>query len=76
MIRAAAAGVLGFILIFIESLIVMWLKGLQTIEFDGMSPFISIWAMNFFLVFTIATHIQTWFVNRPNFNKAEEDNFY
>ena len=52
MVRMAVAGVFGFILVFIESYIVMQLKGYQTIEFGGISPFISVWAMNFFMLFS------------------------
>lgn len=76
MIRAALAGVLGFILVFIESMIVMYFKGYQTIEFGGIAPFVSVWTMNFFLVFALATHIHNWFLNRPGFDKAEKDQFY
>lgn len=60
MLRIAFAGVGGFVLVFIESYIVMFLKGYQTIEFGGFSPFIGVWAMNFFLLFSIITHIKIW----------------
>jgi len=55
-----AAGIGGFVLVFIESYIVLLLKGYHTIEFGGISPFVSVWAMNFFLLFTIFTHIKLW----------------
>lgn len=61
MIRMAVAGVGGFILVFIESYVVMLLKGYYTIEFGGITPFISVWAMNFFLLFSIFTQIQLWY---------------
>ena len=61
MIKMAAAGVGGFILVFIESYIVMILKGYYTIEFGGISPFISVWAMNFFLLFSLFTQVQLWY---------------
>jgi hypothetical protein len=73
MIRMAAAGVLGFILIFIESMIVMKLKGYVTIEFGGLAPFINVWAMNFFLVFAILTQVTNWYENRVGF---KENNIY
>lgn len=60
MIRMTVAGVGGFVLVFVESYIVMFLKGYTTIEFGGMAPFLSVWAMNFFLLFTIFTHIMLW----------------
>ncbi|WP_019155814.1 hypothetical protein [Robertmurraya massiliosenegalensis] len=64
MIRMVAAGVGGFLLVFIESYIVLLLKGYQTIEFGGFAPFISVWAMNFFLLFSIFTHIKMWHEER------------
>lgn len=66
MIRAAAAGVIGFILIFIESMIVMKLKGYATIEFGGIAPFINVWAMNFFFVFAILTQVNNWYMNKES----------
>ena len=73
MIRMAIAGVVGFILIVIESMVVMYLKGYETIEFGGLSPFISVWAMNFFLVFSILTQVTNWYENRE---ALKEDNSY
>ncbi len=73
MFRAAVAGVSGFFLIFIESLIVMKLKGYVTIEFGGIAPFINVWAMNFFFVFAILTQVTNWYTNK---NRLEEDNSY
>ncbi|MEH7351971.1 hypothetical protein V7150_00110 [Neobacillus drentensis] len=73
MFRAAVAGVLGFILIFIESMIVMKLKGYATIEYGGITPFINVWAMNFFFVFAILTQLTNWYANKEN---LEEDNSY
>ena len=73
MLKAAAAGVLGFILIFVESMIVMRLKGYATIEFGGIAPFINVWAMNFFFVFAILTQVTNWYSNR---SQLEEDNSF
>lgn len=73
MLRAAVAGVVGFILIFIESMIVMKLKGLETIEFGGIAPFINVWAMNFFFVFAIFTQVSNWYINKEN---LKEDKSY
>ncbi|MBV7506633.1 hypothetical protein KW850_15315 [Bacillus sp. sid0103] len=73
MIRAAIAGVVGFVLIFIESTIVMKLKGLETIEFGGIAPFINVWAMNFFFVFAILTQVSNWYLNKE---RLEEDNSF
>lgn len=76
MIRAAVAGVLGFILVFIESMIVMKLKGYSTIEFGGIAPFINVWAMNFFLVFAILTQVTNWYLDKSVREKTEEENIY
>jgi hypothetical protein len=64
MVKAAIAGVLGFVLLFIESMIVIQLKGLETIDFGGIAPFVNVWAMNFFFVFAILTQVTNWFENR------------
>ncbi|WP_147534656.1 hypothetical protein [Bacillus marasmi] len=72
MIRMAIAAVVGFILIFIESMIVMELKGYQTIEFGGIAPFINVWAMNFFLVFAIVTQITNWYEQREDAKGEQE----
>jgi hypothetical protein len=64
MLKAAVAGVLGFILIFIESMIVMKLKGYETIEYGGIAPFINVWAMNFFFVYAIVTQVTRWYEDK------------
>lgn len=70
------AGVLGFILLIIESLIIMQLKGLQTIEYGGIAPFINVWAINFFFVYSILSQIIHWYENKVDMEKGEEDHFY
>jgi hypothetical protein len=71
MLRAAISGVIGFVLLFIESMIVMKLKGLETIEFGTMSQFINVWAMNFFFVFAILTQVTDWFVEKLELKEDE-----
>ncbi|PLR96834.1 hypothetical protein [Bacillus sp. T33-2] len=71
MVRMSVAGVAGFILVFVESFIVMKLKGYYTIDFGGINPFISVWAMNFFLVFSILTHIKQWHEEREETSMEE-----
>ncbi|WML28785.1 hypothetical protein RCG24_12160 [Neobacillus sp. OS1-32] len=73
MVRAAVAGVIGFMLIFIESMIVMKFKGYETIEFGGIAPFINVWAMNFFFAFAILTQVTNWIASK---SKLEEDKSY
>jgi hypothetical protein len=73
MIRMAVAGVLGFVLVIIESMLVLHLRGYETIDFGGMAPFVNVWAMNFFLVYSILTQVTNWYVNREGF---KEDNSF
>lgn len=75
MIRAAVAGVVGFFLIFIESMIVIKVRGFETIEFGGLAPFVNVWAMNFFLVFAILTQVTNWYTNRPEFENSEDNSY-
>ncbi|WP_231689682.1 hypothetical protein [Bacillus sp. FJAT-27245] len=60
----AIAGTVGFVLVFLESYFVMVVKGYTTIEFGGISPFVGVWAMNFFFVFSILTHVKLWYDER------------
>ncbi|MDP4084762.1 MAG: hypothetical protein Q8934_09130 [Bacillota bacterium] len=76
MIRMAVSGVLGFILLIVESLIVMKIKGYKTIEYGELTPFINVWAMNFFFVYSILTQMINWYENRVATAKGEEDHFY
>lgn len=71
MIRCAISAVVGFILIFIESMIVMKLKGYQSIEFGGIAPFINVWAMNFFFVFAILTQVTNWYEAREELKEEK-----
>ncbi|WP_160723794.1 hypothetical protein [Bacillus sp. USDA818B3_A] len=73
MVKAGVAGVVGFVLIFIESMIVMKLKGYETIEYGGITPFINVWAMNFFFIYAILTQVTNWYVNKQELN---EENSY
>lgn len=60
--RTIIALVGGFVLIFVESYIVLVIKGYHSVEFGtgGWGLFISVWAMNFFLLFTMFTHVKLW----------------
>lgn len=73
MLKIGLSSVVSFILLYIESLIVMWLKGMSTIVFDDMTSFINVWAMNFFFVFAIFTQIGNWFENKGLFQQTDED---
>jgi hypothetical protein len=76
MLRIGLSGVVSFILLYIESLIVMKLKGMSTIEFGEMTPFINVWAMNFFFVFAIFTQVGNWCLNKGFFQQSDEHNIY
>jgi hypothetical protein len=73
MLKATVAGVFGFVLIFIESMIVMKLKGYETIVYGGIAPFINVWAMNFFFVYAILTQVTNWYEKKQELN--EENSF-
>jgi hypothetical protein len=68
LVRAAIAIIIGFILVIVEASIVAELKQVQSIDFGGIGPFISVWAMNFTLVFAILTEITNWFENKEAVN--------
>jgi hypothetical protein len=74
MIRTVSAGLLGLLLLIIESMIVMKIKGYHTIEYSGIADFITIWAMNFFLVFSIMTQLLKWYETKLNYKKRREGN--
>ena len=44
----------------------MKIKGLETIEYGGLVPFINVWAMNFFFVFAILTQVTNWYENKES----------
>jgi hypothetical protein len=64
MVRMTVSGIGGFLLVFIEAYLVLHLKGYQSIDFGGISPFVAIWSMNFFLLFSIFTQIKPWIQER------------
>lgn len=78
MVRMSFSGVAGFVLVFIESYIVMVIKQYETIDLGGIAPFVSVWTMNFFLIFSILTHIKFWYEEREAQREeeaAERDRF-
>ncbi|WP_394239090.1 hypothetical protein [Niallia oryzisoli] len=64
MVRMTVAGIGGFFLVFIEAYIVLMVTGYHSIDFDGIRPFVSIWSMNFFLLFSIFTSMKPWIAER------------
>lgn len=66
MLRTIIAGIGSFFLVFMETFLVMKLKGWHSIEIGGISPFVSVWAMNFFLLFTIFSHVHLWYEKVQN----------
>lgn len=62
----------SFFLIFIECYLVLLLTDSTSIEFGGIGTFINIWAMNFFLLFTISTDIKLYLKEK----KAENSNTF
>ncbi|MFS0862537.1 hypothetical protein [Fredinandcohnia sp. 179-A 10B2 NHS] len=64
MIRTGAAAFLSVFLLIIEGFIVMKIKNYTAIQFDNMPLLLSVLAMNFFLAFSILTHIKMWMDNK------------
>lgn len=62
----------SFFLVFIEVYLVLLIKGYETIEFGTIGPFISVWAMNFFLLFSILTDVKMYLDEK----KENETNNY
>lgn len=62
----------AFFLVFIEAYIVLLIKGYETIELGSIGPFISVWAMNFFLLFTILTDVKMYLEEKK---ENETDNY-
>lgn len=62
----------SFFLVFIEVYLVLLFKGYETIEFGTIGPFISVWAMNFFLLFSILTDVKMYLDEK----KENETNNY
>jgi len=69
MVRMTVAGIGGFLLVFIEAYIVIMLTNYNSIDFGGIRPFVSIWSMNFFLLFCIFTSIKPWIAERISRNQ-------
>lgn len=70
MFMVPIALLLGFVLIIVESYIVMDIKNENTIYLGGMKPFITIWAMNFFFVYTIISQVKQWYVTKVSNNQG------
>lgn len=75
MIRFAASFVLGFVLIYAQSLIVMKLNGYASIHFPNLLQLTIVYVVNFFLSFAILTHIKPWVARTQKVGQdvAEED---
>lgn len=76
MVRIGVSAVVGFILIYFESVVAMQLKGGGPIVFDGIQSFVYVWGMNFFLVFAMLTQIVNWFEHRTAIGKGKENNSF
>ena len=73
MVRISLSFVASFLLLYLESLIVMkWAGYGSGIHFADYNGLIVVFALNFFLAFAVLTHITPWFT-RMNRIQAEED---
>jgi len=64
MLRFSASLILGIVLFLFEAYIVMFLKGNSVVHLGSLQQFITAWAVNFFFVFAILTHIKMWYEER------------
>lgn len=62
MIRFAASTVLGFVLLYVQSLIVMKLNGYTSIQFTNLYYLALVWIVDFFIVFSILTQLKPWLI--------------
>ncbi|MBD8071223.1 hypothetical protein [Bacillus sp. PS06] len=60
MLRFSISFIMGFVLIVLESMIVMKLKGYSGIDLSNIQLMVGVYAMNFFLVFCILTDVKRW----------------
>lgn len=65
MVRTTISIFLGFILVFVEALIVLKTKQYSSFQFGSIQLFMFFWTLNFCYVYTILTHIQHWLMSRP-----------
>lgn len=61
MIRTALSAIMGLVLIFIQSMIVMKMNSYESIHFPNLMHVLIVWILNFFLVFSILSHMKPWF---------------
>lgn len=62
MFRFAASTVLGFVLLYVQSLIVMKLNGYTSIHFSNLYDLAVVWVIDFFIVFGILTQLKPWLI--------------
>ena len=60
MVRMAASVVFGFVLMYLQSLLVMKWNHYSSIQFQEMSHIFLIWGINFFCVFIMLTQLKNW----------------
>ncbi|HEX7056070.1 MAG TPA: hypothetical protein VF260_02570 [Bacilli bacterium] len=68
MVRTAASAVLGFLLIIVQSIIVMKMDHYTSIQFTSPQHMLTIWIINFFLAYSVLTQITIWMANRGAFD--------
>lgn len=73
MVRIALSFFASMILLYVESQIVIQWMGYQNgITFDNYQGLLVVCVLNFFLSFSVLTHITPWFL-RVNHMETEED---
>jgi archaellum biogenesis protein FlaJ (TadC family) len=75
MVRFSTALILGVVLVIVEAMIVMLIKNDNAAYLGTINQFITVWAMNFFFVYTILTHIKMWHENREESGTQTEGKY-
>jgi hypothetical protein len=74
MIRSATAFLASFVLVYLQSIIVMKINGYSSIHFDNMLHLTIVWIVNFFLSFSILTHLKPWLIKKQGVQETFEEN--
>ncbi|MDF2923751.1 MAG: hypothetical protein K0R57_2665 [Paenibacillaceae bacterium] len=74
MVRIALSFVASFLLFYLESLIVIRWSGYEAgIHFADYSSLFVVFALNFFLAFSILTHLTPWFTRMSHISTDEDE---
>ncbi len=73
MMRIGASIILGFVLILLQSFIVMKFNHYSSIQFAKPHYIVTVWILNFFFSYSILTQIYNWMETNHLLNSASEE---